>query len=114
MKKKKEASMCNNCEKQFPFSGIRDFEGKTEQEHSAWYGGMFSEPKWFQTPAQSKKDTKESDPVVNCKYIDIENFKSVRFYNRRFNILHLNIAPLAPHKEELESVLENFTKNLTS
>ena len=52
------------------------------------------------------RKTQESDPVIDCKYIDLD-FKSVRYDNRSFNILHLNIASLAAHKEELEAVLKN-------
>ena len=33
--KKKEVSMCKNCNKQLPFSGIRNFEQNIGQEHSA-------------------------------------------------------------------------------
>ena len=109
--KKKEVSMCKNCNKQLPFSGIRNFEQNIGQEHSASDDMRLffrSLNDFNHQHSTSKKDTHESDPVVDCKYIDTENFNSVKFNDKSFNILHLNIASLAAHKEELETALENF------
>ena len=103
--------MCKNCNKQLPFSGIRNFEQNIGQEHSASDDMRLffrSLNDFNHQHSTSKKDTHESDPVVDCKYIDTENFNSVKFDDKSFNILHLNIASLAAHKEELETVLENF------
>ena len=44
-------------------------------------------------------------PIINCKYVDINSFKSFKEDKKKFSILHLNIASLSLHKEELEIVL---------
>ena len=47
-------------------------------------------------------------PVIDCKYIDINSFNTIKFQQKSFNILHLNIASLGAHKEELEAVLSSL------
>ena len=44
-------------------------------------------------------------PIINCKYVDINSFKSFKEDKKKFSILHLNIASLSLHKEEFEIVL---------
>ena len=44
-------------------------------------------------------------PIIDCKYFDINSFKGFKDNNKNFLIIHLNIASLEKHKEELENLL---------
>ena len=44
-------------------------------------------------------------PLLDCKYIDIESFKTIKQEKNTFSIIHLNIASLRKHKEELDTTL---------
>ena len=46
----------------------------------------------------------EGIPEINCKYVDIDTFKHKK-KKGDFSVFHLNIASLANHKEELETLL---------
>ena len=53
----------------------------------------------------SNNDNNEEDiPAINCKYVDINSFKYTQKV-KDFSLFHLNIASLAKHKDELETVL---------
>ena len=43
-------------------------------------------------------------PIIDCKYVDLNSFRVFEDKNK-FSFLHLNIASLSLHKEELENVL---------
>ena len=43
---------------------------------------------------------------VNCNYYDVDTFSKQKWKLRYFSILHINIASLAKHKEELETLLK--------
>ena len=53
-------------------------------------------------------DNNEEDldltPIIDCKYVDLNSFRVFEDHNK-FSLLHLNIASLSLHKEELENVL---------
>ena len=49
-------------------------------------------------------DNEEGIPQINCKYVDIDTFKH-KNKKEDFSLFHLNIASLAKHKEELETLL---------
>ena len=53
-------------------------------------------------------DDPDLTPVINCKYIDIESFKIHKIEKTSFSILHLNIASLGAHKDELEAILSQL------
>ena len=51
---------------------------------------------------------------VGCKYVDLNSFDIFKDDNKTFSIIHLNIASLEKHKDELEKVLSmlNFKFDL--
>ena len=111
--KKKETSMCKKCSQNLPFSEIRDLGRNIDQEHLAsddmrLFFRSLNDFNQHKNP--SKKDSQESEPMIDCKYIDIESFRTYKFEHKSFNILHLNIASLGAHKEELESVLSTLNQ----
>ena len=50
-------------------------------------------------------DDSDITQLLDCKYLDIESFRVQKFDNKNFSILHLNIASLGAHKDELEAIL---------
>ena len=71
--KKKEISMCKKCNQHFPFSEVRDLDRNSDQEHSASEDMRLffrSLNDFNQQHNPSKKDTQESEPIIDCKYID--------------------------------------------
>ena len=44
-------------------------------------------------------------PIIDCKYLDLDSFKIFKEDKTKFSLVHLNIASLSLHKEELENVL---------
>ena len=55
-----------------------------------------------------------STPSINCNYYDIDEFCSSNFDKNSFSILHLNIASLSAHFDELNTMLSllNFEFNI--
>ena len=57
------------------------------------------------------KDFEDNDkdfdltPLLDCKYVSIDSFKTIKQQKDTFSIIHLNIASLKKHKEEFETVL---------
>ena len=54
---------------------------------------------------ENNEDDFDLTPIINCKYLDINSFKSCKGDKKNFSILQLNIASLSLHKEEFENVL---------
>ena len=101
--------MCNKCNQNFPFANMRDFDQIVDQEHSASDDmRLFFRSLNDLSNQKSRKEEHDSDPVIDCKYIDINSFNTIKFQQKSFNILHLNIASLGAHKEELEAVLSSL------
>ena len=50
------------------------------------------------------EDDFDITPIIDCKYVDLNSFRVFEDKNK-FSLLHLNIASLSLHKEELENVL---------
>ena len=50
-------------------------------------------------------DDSDISPLIDCKYMDIVDFKSIKHENNNFSIIHLNIHLLQNHKEEFETFL---------
>ena len=44
-------------------------------------------------------------PLLDCKYVNIDSFKTLKQQKDTFSIIHLNIASLKKHKEEFETIL---------
>ena len=63
---------------------------------------------------ESNEDNLESTPIIDCKYVDLNSFDIFKDDNKTFSIIHLNIASLEKHKDELENVLSmlNFEFDL--
>ena len=53
---------------------------------------------------KQKEYNEDNIPPINCSYVDIDNFDH-KHSHHNFSILHLNIASLTLHKDELETVL---------
>ena len=106
--------MCKKCSQNLPFHDVRDLDHLiSDQEHSASDDMRLffrSLNDFNQQKNPSKKDSQESEPIINCKYIDIESFRTLKFEEKSFNVLHLNIASLGAHKEELETILSTLTQ----
>ena len=49
------------------------------------------------------EDDFDITPIIDCKYVDLNSFRVFEDKNK-FSLLHLNIASLSLHKEELENV----------
>ena len=50
-------------------------------------------------------DDYDLSPIIDCKYFDLISFKIFEEDKKKFSTIHLNIASLSLHKEELEAVL---------
>ena len=66
--------MCKNCNQNFPFADMRDLDRIIEEEHSASEDMRLFIRSLNDLDSQnsSRKGKQESDPVIDCKYIDIE------------------------------------------
>ena len=51
------------------------------------------------------EDDYDLTPIIDCKYFDLISFKNFEEDKKIFSIIHLNIASLSLHKDELEAVL---------
>ena len=59
----------------------------------------------YQLNNNDDDDINVVDNPINCKYIDIKNFNTSKITNNCFSLLHLNIASLVKHFDELNSLL---------
>ena len=44
-------------------------------------------------------------PIIDCKYFDINSFKTFKDDNKKFSLIHLHISFLEKHKDELDNTL---------
>ena len=51
------------------------------------------------------KDDYDISSLINCKYVDINSFKTQKFNHKDFSLMHLNIGSLEKNKDELEAAL---------
>ena len=61
----------------------------------------------FNNLTTNKTENDDDNPTINCQYYDIDTFCSSKLKsNKFFSILHINIASLSKHKEDLETLLK--------
>ena len=54
----------------------------------------------------SSEENSEDDFSINCKYYDIDSFHKAKFNSdKHLSVLHINIASLSKHKQDLETFL---------
>ena len=54
----------------------------------------------------SSEENSEDDFSINCKYYDIDSFRKAKFNSdKHLSVLHINIASLSKHKQDLETFL---------
>ena len=63
---------------------------------------------------ESNEDDIELTPSIDCKCVDLNSFRIFKDDNKTFSIIHLNIASLEKHKDEMKNVLSmlNFKFDL--
>ena len=61
----------------------------------------------FDTLGLINDDNDEDTHLLNCKYVDLLNFK-YKTKDKNLSIFHTNIGSLKKHKTELESILQNL------
>ena len=100
---KNQFPLCVNCkDNTLPFQNIQEQKGNDFDTNT-------NLKEFFNTINENNleniidnNDT-DTDPI-NCKYADYETFCHIN-NNKELSILHMNIASLAKHKEELEIAL---------
>ena len=112
MDKDKEVSMCIKCNKEnFPFSDdkCKEFETFNQECLASDTIKMFFKGINDFNNQQLNDNNKDEDfditPIIDCKYFDLNSFKVNKEDNKIFSLIHLNIASLEKHKEELENIL---------
>ena len=113
MKRDKEVSMCRKCNNDnFPFADDLSREQETfnrevlaSEDIQMFFKGIND----FNNQQNNVDITDDDDfdltPIIDCKYFDINSFKIFKDDNKKFSILHLNIASLEKHKNELTDLL---------
>ena len=112
--KSNEISMCIICNREhLPYydSGTdarRDFnqEYVVSEDMKLFFRGLNDLND--QQHNKTSNDDPDLSPIINCKYIDIDTFKIHKIDKKSFSILHLNIASLGAHKDELEAILSQL------
>ena len=102
--------MCKNCDQNLPFSSVisQKYSHNTlnrELLASEDIKMLFKGINDINSNNILSDDEFDLTPIVDCKYLDINTFKTIKKENNTFSIIHLNIASLKKHKEELETVL---------
>ena len=105
--------MCKTCDKSMPFSSV----SITNNQHSNLNRELLASEDMKMlfkgiNEINSNNIVSEDDfdltPIMDCKYIDVESFKTLKISKNSFSIIHLNIASLRKHKEELETILSKI------
>ena len=114
MDKDKQVSMCIKCNKEnFPFFS-KEKESKSESFNKdflvsdtikSYFKGINDFNNQRINEIENCDEEFDLTPIIDCRYFDINSFECFKTEKKKFSILHLNIASLSLHKEELESVL---------
>ena len=117
LNKDKEVSMCRKCNNDnFPFADDvrrdheifnRDF--LASDDIKMFFKGIndFNNQQINNNEIAIDEDF-DLSPIIDCKYFDINSFKIFKEDNKKFSILHLNIASLEKHKDELDNLLASL------
>ena len=123
MEQGKEISTYIKCKKEnFPFSS--DEKNRGSESFNKEFLASENLKMFFQwindfnnqdlNNVESNEDDLELTPSIDCKYVDLNSFDIFKDDNKTFSIIHLNIASLEKHKDEVENVLSmlNFKFDL--
>ena len=116
MDKDKEVSMCNKCNKEnfpfFPDEKPRESESYNfnkeflaSENLKMFFKGLNDFNNQEINNAVNSDEDFDLIPIIDCKYVDLNAFNTFKEDNKNFSIIHLNIASLEKHKDELENVL---------
>ena len=123
MEQGKESSICIKCNNFFFafFSdeknmGSESFNNEflASENLKMFFKGINDFNKQELNNVESNEDALEPTPIIDCNYVDLNSFNIFKDDNKTFSIIHLNIASLEKHKDELEKVLSmlNFKFDL--
>ena len=112
MESDKEISICDISNKEnFPFynddniSELYNKEFLASDTIKTFFKGIND----LNNELSNNSDNDDGDfdvtPIIDCKYLDLNSFKIFKDDKTKFSLVHLNIASLSLHKDELESVL---------
>ena len=112
--KDKQVSMCIKCNKEnLPFFS-KDEGSKSETFNKdflvsdsikTYFKGINDFNNQRINEIENSDEDIDLTPIIDCRYFDINSFEIFKTEKKQFSIIHLNIASLSLHKEELESVL---------
>ena len=106
MKERDEDMFCIKCiEEIFPFSSILNTGQKQNTHSQAISENIFSFFKGINDIENLFSDDGDQITPLNCKYVDLNSF-NYKYSKNNFSLFHLNIASLALHKDELETLLK--------
>ena len=102
--------MCITCDKTMPFSSVNITNSlheylNRELLESEDIKMLFKGINEVNSNNIVSDDDFDLTPIIDCKYMDINSFRTFKSDKNRFSIIHLNIASLKKHKEELETIL---------
>ena len=114
--KNTEVPMCISCNKEtLPFFDVKQTNNKSyNQEYIAsedmkfFFNSLNDMNNQHNTINNNDTDNIDINLLIDCSYLDIESFKIHKTDSKKLSIIHLNIASLAAHKEELEITLSQL------
>ena len=115
--KQKSRFVCNFCLESFPFFSLSDIDFKVVNFGLNYDFTIdttpfpsLSEQKFFEScnNINVPLDNEDHPVSINSRYYDIDEFSKLDFKENDFGILHLNIASLNKHMNDLQNFLSFF------
>ena len=111
--KNKNITMCKICDTHMPFSSINTSYNKHDNLNRELLASedikmLFKGINELNSNNIVNDNDIDLTPIIDCKYVDVDYFKTFKIKKNEFSIIHLNIASLKKHKEELETLLSTI------